>query len=406
MFTPLYIQLKYWFYPTGNTPAVNLFRDTPTAASGQANTINVLLLACGDPRNVLFSLWNKQGSAEKCPCHRNLTSDRRDVWNIFYHLFVPDRALAILQEHARCLLRASESWETWNSSPFGCFIGFLSKDSLASIRKFWISYSTEHECGQFEKKARNAISERSQEISEFTAMHGVRATGPFWIDAVKTMAHTYREFWKTGVVGGNAEDLADLGNGGLGLVNPMFAASSAPPGDYAVHYGTEPLLGFHVAEAFSNNPESTQTARTGVNSHVVNVAKTQFKAWCHSFKQYADNGTVRLEMFSGEAIGLCYELQLQIALRNKVDGLVRAYVQPWTLRPLRLESTTKSGNDNLGSFTLYNIIDSSNLSDHVGLINVLSATIPLLRKSSSSILYHESLLKASETIEKSLSDVL
>ena len=61
-FTPLFIQLKYWFYPTGNTPAVNLLRDTPAAAFDQQDTVNALLLACGDPRNVLFSLWNCQGS--------------------------------------------------------------------------------------------------------------------------------------------------------------------------------------------------------------------------------------------------------------------------------------------------------------------------------------------------------
>ena len=342
--------------------------------------------------------------AEKCSCHRNLTSDKRDVWNIFYHLFVPDRALAILREHSGCLLRHSESLETWNSSPFGSSIGFLGKDSLDTIRKFWASYSTEHD--QFEKRARSAIGKRSQEIGDSKALQGVRAAGPFWTDAVETMAHAYREFWKTGVVGGNAEDVADLGNGGLGLVNPMFAVSSAPSGDFAVHYGTEPLLGFHVAEAFSNHPESTQGDSTGVNSHVVSVAKAQFGAWCRSFKQYTDNGTVRLEMFSGDAIALCHELQVQVALRSHFEGSARAYVKPWTLRPLLLDSTAKSEHDGLGSFTPYNIIDSSNLSDHVGLINVLIATVPLLRKTSSSVLYHESLLKASKTIEKSLSEVL
>ena len=62
MFTPLYIQLKYWFYPTGNTPAVNLLRDVPATSNGIPDTINVLLLGCGDPRNVLFSLWNEQAS--------------------------------------------------------------------------------------------------------------------------------------------------------------------------------------------------------------------------------------------------------------------------------------------------------------------------------------------------------
>ena len=344
--------------------------------------------------------------AEKCLCHGNLTSDRRDLWNIFYHLFVPDRALTVLREHARCLLRASESLETWTSSPFGTFIGFSSKDTLNSIRKFWVSYSTEHDRDQFETRARSVIGKQSQKDSGSNYVHGVRAAGPNWMDAVSTMAHAYREYWKTGVVGGNAEDIADLGNDGLGLVNPMFAVSSAPTGVYAVHYGTEPLLGFHVAEAFSNHPESIHGASKGVNNHVINVAKGQFSAWCRSFKQYTDNGMVRLDLFSGEAVALCHELQLRLASRVRLETSARVYVKPWTSRPLLLDGTTNSENNSVGSITPYDIIDSSNLSDHVGLINVLTATIPLLRKSFSSVLYHESLLKASKSIEKSLSDVI
>lgn len=60
MFTPTYIQLKYWFYPCGNTPAVNLLRDIP-ASSREEETIRVLCLACGDPRSILFTLWSEQG---------------------------------------------------------------------------------------------------------------------------------------------------------------------------------------------------------------------------------------------------------------------------------------------------------------------------------------------------------
>ena len=61
MLTPLYIQLKYWFYPTGNTPAVDILRDLPAPATGKEDTVRSLLLGCGDPRNILFSLWNEQG---------------------------------------------------------------------------------------------------------------------------------------------------------------------------------------------------------------------------------------------------------------------------------------------------------------------------------------------------------
>ena len=62
MFYPTYIQLQYMFYLTGNTPAVNLLRHS--RAWDSKETIHILLLACGDPRNILFSLWNEGGHGE------------------------------------------------------------------------------------------------------------------------------------------------------------------------------------------------------------------------------------------------------------------------------------------------------------------------------------------------------
>lgn len=60
MLTPTHVQLKYWMYPTGNTPAVNLLRNT-SPSSDKEETIRVLCLACGDPRSILFTLWSEQG---------------------------------------------------------------------------------------------------------------------------------------------------------------------------------------------------------------------------------------------------------------------------------------------------------------------------------------------------------
>lgn len=60
MFTPVHVELAYWFYPIGTMPAVNLFRDAPGLT--QQEKVNILLLACGDPRNILFSLWCEQAN--------------------------------------------------------------------------------------------------------------------------------------------------------------------------------------------------------------------------------------------------------------------------------------------------------------------------------------------------------
>lgn len=52
--------------------------------------------------------------------------------------------------------------------------------------------------------------------------------------------------------------------------------------------------------------------------------------------------------------------------------------------------------------TTFNVIDTSNLSDHLGILNVLIASIPLLARSPTSTLYTETLLEYGENAEKSI----
>lgn len=46
------------FYPIGNTPAVNLLAYHSPTNNVDAVT-DILLLACGDPRSILYSLWSE-----------------------------------------------------------------------------------------------------------------------------------------------------------------------------------------------------------------------------------------------------------------------------------------------------------------------------------------------------------
>lgn len=54
--------LKYFFYPIGNTSASNVFacRVLPSEREQKEQEgVKVLLLACGDPGNLLFTSWYK-----------------------------------------------------------------------------------------------------------------------------------------------------------------------------------------------------------------------------------------------------------------------------------------------------------------------------------------------------------
>ncbi len=44
------------FYPIGNTPAVDFLSLEPPIVDGDGTT-EILSLACGDPRSILYSLW-------------------------------------------------------------------------------------------------------------------------------------------------------------------------------------------------------------------------------------------------------------------------------------------------------------------------------------------------------------
>lgn len=63
------------------------------------------------------------------------------------------------------------------------------------------------------------------------------------------MSSAFYDYWKTGVIAGDGDNLAALDSDRKGRLNPMFALSSSPAGAFSVHYGSGPLLGFHLAES-------------------------------------------------------------------------------------------------------------------------------------------------------------
>jgi hypothetical protein len=57
MFFPVYLDILTFFYPIGNTPATCLTRNLAREDRG-----DILLLGCGDVRNILFTLYSEQNN--------------------------------------------------------------------------------------------------------------------------------------------------------------------------------------------------------------------------------------------------------------------------------------------------------------------------------------------------------
>ena len=222
--------------------------------------------------------------------------------------------------------------------------------------------------------------------------HGFRSTGAHGMPATLAMSDAFEKYWKSGVIAGNRKDIASLGSDQKGHANPMFAFSSAPTGEFAVHYGSDPLLGFHLAEVFDRGEPGSDKV-----DELTKVAKSQFKNWCFSFAKYLHNDAIKIIMHCGEAINLCYELQSYQPGCRSLSKLTRLYNGPWKAGALTL---TEPEGISLGE--MFDVVDTSNLNDHVGILNILPAAALVLRHDACSVLYTESLLLAAEDTSKSL----
>ncbi|KAI9892707.1 MAG: hypothetical protein M1814_001127 [Vezdaea aestivalis] len=439
MYTSTCVNTGYWFYPIGNTPAVNLLRGLPvTNGDRNTSTFEVLCLACGDPRSILFSLYCSDGQDENSKYNftccdyeaavlaRNIVlfslvanlKDRdraqakalsEDIWNVFYHFFVPKRVISQLDDQLDLLLDASQTFESWLESSFGEYIGFVDRYSLTQVRKYWHLYRqcsrvSEVEAINFERKTRDIISKRCNEREPGAYYYtGLRSVGFLAPDRIVLMDLAFRRFWKTGVVGGNSQDVSTLGHGDGNKVNPMFAFSSAP-GDFAVHYGSDPLLGYRLTTAFNFDSKKDNATKIDI---IVKSVKTQFNKWISAVSRYIKSRRIFLRFCCADAIRFCHTIKAKTNKLQNQGASLEFFTDAWHGRPLLLDGYLKHG-PSVGesSQISFHVIDTSNLSDYVGILNVLAAAKPLLVREAISTLHTGLLLRASEDLKSMLPSVL
>ena len=324
-------------------------------------------------------------------------------------MLIPATDLEVLRDHSARLVEASASLETWLASPFGSFIQFTNRRSLTELREYWTQYKDSDVSGKVDASIRRGLLAGFKVLGNTNVAHGARSAGPFCIEAIQAVGYTYRKYWETGVAGGDSGTLARLGVGQKGLANPLFAISSAPSGQFAVHYGTDPLLGFHLAHAFGgfqgNFKRESQPSLQRIGERLVQAAKDQFCDWCRNFGIFVGQRRVQIQLFCGDAANLCHELRSEVALQEPREH-ARAYTRQWTLQALRLDGHLGQQDSRRSFFDYFDVIDTSNVGDHIGLINLIVATVPLLRPRSTSVLCIESLLAVSKNTTSALPTAL
>lgn len=353
----------------------------------------------------MLSLILDDQNAELSPKH----------WNIFYHLLVDNDSLSIIRTQAEKLSKLSSTIDSWHESTYGPVLRIVSQDTLSQLHSLWQKYFKIDQPEAFNEKFRDgwrSVKAARRDINKKSMnINGIRAQGP--LASLKNGNYAYlhfENFWDTGVIGGNSFDKASAQN-----PNPIFFYTSV--GDkFIVHHGTDPALGFHLEMAFAdvvgNGPLgevsgiSKSRAKTPqqLADRIAQVAKMQFKEWSKAFKKMATRRKLVIRFYLGDALRFCRSLAIY---REKgPDAACFDYAQAWRAAPLKLDGGDYRASSPSPAPTSFDVVETSNLTDHIGLLNILIAATQVLSSQPSSILYTETFVGRGEAHKEELAQLL
>lgn len=333
-------------------------------------------------------------------------ANQQMIWNIYYHFYLDEESLRVLSEQARKLVSLSTSMRAWYSTTYGHILRFCDSSTFTRVRALWKSYGMQ----DLEKEERSAFNraleaniQRAKAVKAYYVGDGHVATGtrsaaPIGIEFTPIAHQAYQHYWDHGSTSLEPSVLKKTVH-----PNPLFAYNGSDVS--TLHYGTDPLLGFHLATAFAplanGSPLAPGMSDKSPFGNVVEAARLQFQAWCKSFR-LSSAKALTIRFFSGDAIAFAHALSHTGMTED--NQFTNIYRTAYHLEPIKLDDEDYgSAKKAPQSFT---VIDTSNLIDHLGALNLLSATSPLLKNDASSSLYTDSLVKRESNYRAYIEDLL
>ncbi|PPQ92791.1 hypothetical protein CVT25_003902 [Psilocybe cyanescens] len=399
---PVHWPKKFFFYPIGNTSPVCL-----TQELSPEQDANILLVGCGDCRSILYTVHH-----DLAPRYRNLDITCCDwepavlarnillltmsadgiapatAWAIFYHFFLDQSAYNILLAQCRTLVQVSIDMKSWKISKYGHYLRFCTDQSLAEVRRNWILYlETENLTETGRKSMQNSVmasilSVRNKKVRG--VMKSPRAAGPLFLSLLDECGKLYETYWSTGVVDPDGSQV-------LPYANPTFIYSLSGS-QFNVHGGTHPLMSFHLAPALASAKHS-KTSSISTIKRLVFCAKDQFDSWYMSFRTRVAVGSsanLVIRFFVGESLAFCRALQRCKEMKSMETGI---YAYPWGGTQIHFDAEDYTHSASRSAPLSFNVIDTSNLTDHIGLINILLVTVPLLQRKPWTVLLTNTLVQ-------------
>lgn len=282
----------------------------------------------------------------------------------------------------------SASITAWQASKYGQLVKFCDTVTLAMVHNMFEMYSVERNDS---KDVMLSIqpSRAWKEAEDSMVLTGLRSTSPAGLEGGYHLDALHKNYWKNGSIELDSRLLSQEKR-----FNPMFLSGDA---SVVVHYGTDPLLGFHLVTAYAPlMRNSSQTPAQSQLHAIVTAARSEFREWCTSFRSVSEN--VALRVVAGDALAVAHTLRKP----HQSDGQTSA---PWYRDQHCFDPLIMEDDDHDPPPRSFDIINTSNLMDHIGALTLLSAVSPLLSTDPSAGISTE-LLVRSETSGKAMTQGL
>ncbi|TGO53458.1 hypothetical protein BOTNAR_0295g00050 [Botryotinia narcissicola] len=380
MLGPTRFNVKPFFYPFGNTPAINLLKSRrPACEKDDAETQLLTFYSIDEAIKWEFMCCDSESAilARNIPLFLLIIDNESyaSTWNIFYHFYITNTDNTVLQKQIHKLLQQSANLEVWPSSSYGASTFFVNRVTLDQVRGMWSQYL---EVANLRSNSKERDHFETKYKSEYAS--ALRSAGGNWESAIQTVVDAFDGFWDHGVIEGNSHDVEALEQDGQ-LVNPLMALTSTG-NVFAISSSSDPLLSFRLASAFDNSNSSQEE----LAEVVVKLAKDQFQEWCASFGEWVREKGIAIRLYCGDALRLSYALQSLGGNLTPEAKLLSLFTTAWRSTPLTLDNAgTTSG------IRTFDVIDTNNLADPLGILNLLPAISPLLSRKTTSVLFTETL---------------
>ena len=292
-------------------------------------------------------------------------------------------------KQCQALVDLSADIATWNNSKYG-FLRFSSLHSLSTIRKHWTLYIGTKDFSKSEMDSLRAEFRKCSRVKgsdgadlQGSLLTSLRSAGPLWKELADIGPKQSRRYWETGVTFDEQDKVANANE-----INPTFAFSAMGKG-FALHYGSDPVLPFHLAKILA--PISGSRSDEAITiSGLIKGAMEEFRSWCVAFhRRTKERASLVIRFLAGDVISVCRALHY-CAINSSVDpGL---YTAPWSSALMKLDGGDYVESASSCAPLQFDVIDTSNLTDHFGLLNILVPCKPLMQTKPSSVMFTNTLL--------------